>query len=202
MDLTKLLMDQLGNGGLEKLSAQVGMSPEKTSSAVSAAVPMILGAMAKNTQSNPNGASGLLAALDRDHDGSILDDIGGFLTSSNDGGGPGILKHVLGGQQSAVETGLANKLGVDSSNISKLLMNLAPLVMGMLGKQKAQTGSAGFSMDSIGDILGNLAGGPKQSSGIDIGDIMDMVGGLSGGSKASSGAGGMLGGLLKGMFKK
>ncbi len=68
MDLTKLLMENLGNGGLETLSSHVGMSKEKTSQAVTAAVPMLLGAMAKNTQGNPKGANGLLGALDRDHE--------------------------------------------------------------------------------------------------------------------------------------
>jgi hypothetical protein len=203
MDLTKLLMENLGNGGLETLSSHVGMSKEKTSQAVTAAVPMLLGAMAKNTQGNPKGANGLLGALDRDHDGSILHDIGEFLNSSNDAGGPGILKHVLGDQRAGVEQGLSNKLGVDSGSISKLLITLAPILMGMLGKQKQQAGSAGFSMDSIGDLLSSLAGGSHQSSGLDIGDLMDMVGGMSGNSSAgSSRGGGILGGLLKGMFRR
>jgi hypothetical protein len=198
-------MENLGNGGLETLSSHVGMSKEKTSQAVTAAVPMLLGAMAKNTQGNPEGANGLLGALDRDHDGSILDDIGGFLNSSNDAGGPGILKHVLGSQRAGVEQGLSNKLGVDSGSISKLLITLAPMIMGMLGKQKQQAGNAGFNMDSIGDLLSSLAGGSRQSSGLDIGDLMDMVGGMSGGGSASNGSsrgGGILGGLLKGMFRK
>ncbi len=208
MDVTKILLESLGNGGLDKVSREVGMSQEQTSSAMGAIVPMLLGAMANNSSTN-EGASGLLGALDQDHDGSILDDLGGFLggsmTNSRSTNGGGILGHILGGQQSNVETGLASKMGVDAGSITKLMKIAAPLIMAYLGRQKrasSDAGDAGFSSGGLGDILGQLAGGSRQSSGIDIGDIMDMVGGMSGSSAPAtkSSGGGLLGGLLKGMF--
>lgn len=191
-------MQSLGNGGLDQISKQVGMSQEQTSSAMGAVVPVLLGAMAKNTATE-EGASGLLGALDRDHDGSILDDLGGFIGNSESANGAGMLKHILGGQQSTVETGLASKVGVDSSSISKLLKIAAPLVMAYLGKEKRSSASSGFDAGGIGDLLGSLAGGSRQNDGLDIGDIMDLMGGLSGGG--SSSGGGLLGSLLKGFTK-
>jgi len=208
MDVTKILLESLGNGGLDQISKQVGMNQQQTSTAMSAIVPMLLGAMAKNS-SDSAGASGLLGALDKDHDGSILDDLGGFLggsmTNSRATNGGGILEHILGGQRGNVESGLANKMGVDAGNIGSLMKIAAPLIMAYLGRQKrsgSTMGNSGFDSGGIGDILGQLAGGSRQSSGIDIGDIFDMVGGMSGAApqqKQSSG-GGLLGGLLKGMF--
>lgn len=201
MDITKVLLDQLGNGGLDQIASSVGMNKQQTGSAMGALVPVLLGAMSNNAKSG--GADGLLGALDRDHDGSILDDIGGFLGGGSAGSvGEGILKHVLGGNRQSVESGLAGKLGVDSGSIGKLLPILAPMVMAYLGKQKRSAGNSGFNSDGIGDLLGQLAGGSRQDNdGLDIGDIFDMVGGLAGGGR-SSGGGGLLGGLLKGVLGK
>lgn len=206
MDLMQILMQSLGNQGVERLGQQVGLDSSQTTLAMGAIVPTLLGAMAKQTSSQ-EGATGLLGALDKDHDGGILDDIGGFLggsmSSNRSANGDGILGHILGGQRSDVETGLANKMGVNASSIGSLMKIAAPLIMAYLGKQKRSADTSGFDAGGIGDLLGNLAGGSNQSNGIDLGDIMDMVGGLSGSSSdGSSGGGGILGGLLKGMFRK
>lgn len=205
MDLTKILLDNLGSQGLDQISRQVGMNPQQTSSAMSAIVPTLLGAMAKNT-SSAQGANGLLGALDRDHDGSILDDLGGFLggtmTNSRSANGAGILEHMLGGQRATVESGLANKMGVNANSIGQLMKIAAPLIMAYLGRQKRSAGTSGFDAGGITDILGQLAGGSRQSSGIDIGDIMDVVGGLSGASNGRSSGGGILGSLLKGFLRR
>ena len=67
-----------------------------------AAVPLLVGAMQRQAAS-PTGLDALAGALDRDHDGSILDDIGGFLGSGGTvGRGAGILGHVLGARQDNV----------------------------------------------------------------------------------------------------
>ncbi|NNC83320.1 MAG: DUF937 domain-containing protein [Flavobacteriales bacterium] len=202
MDLTRELMQNLGENGIHRISQEVGMQPQETKTAMSAIVPVLLGAMAQNSQST-EGANGLLSALDRDHDGSVLDDIGGFLGGAMQGNrssnGSGILRHILGDKKEPIEHGLSNKIGVDSNSISKLMSMLAPLVMAYLGKQKRSSGTGGFDTGGLGGLLGKLAGGSRQSGGIDVGDIMDMMGGLSGSSKSS---GGMLGGLLKGMLRR
>lgn len=199
-------MQSLGDNGIEQMGRQAGMNPNQTSAAMTAVVPMLLGAMAKNS-SSPEGANGLLGALDTDHDGSILDDLGSFLggsmMNSRSANGSGILKHILGGNQPTVETGLADKLGVDSQSIGKLMTMVAPLIMAYLGKQKRSAGNTGFDAGGLGGLLGNLAGGSRQSGGIDIGDIMDMVGGMSGSTqRAGKSGGGLLGGLLKGFLRK
>lgn len=88
------------------------------------------------TIQNLNLASGLLGALDRDHDGSILDDVAGFIGNNDNSAGDGILKHVLGDNRNTVENGLSAKTGLNSSQIGQLLKMAAPLIMGYLGKQK------------------------------------------------------------------
>lgn len=199
MDITQLLLKQLGEGGIESMANKIGANKQQTASALEGIVPTMLGAMSNNTQSK-SGASGLLAALDRDHDGSILDDVSGFIGNSDGGPGEGILKHVLGGNRNTVENGLSAKTGLNSSQISQLLKMAAPLIMGFLGKQKKEQGS-GFDLGSITGLLGGMAKTSDNNTGLDLGDILQVVGGLSGGNSSSQSGGG-IGGLLGKLFGK
>ena len=120
-------------------------------SAVPAAVGALMGALANNS-SKRGGAEALHGALARDHDGSVLDDLPGYLSKSKAGAGAGILKHILGGQRSQVESNLGQKLGIDTGSAGQLLTMLAPLVMGALGKA-------------------------QQSGNLDVGSLTSMLGG-------------------------
>jgi hypothetical protein len=98
--LFEQLAEQLGPTVTQQIGRSLGVGEEQAGSAVSAAVPMLLGGLARNT-ADPQGASALLGALDRDHDGSVLDDVGGFLGGGGaaTANGAGILEHVLGNKQ-------------------------------------------------------------------------------------------------------
>lgn len=72
------LMQQLGSDTIAKLGQQLGADSATTQQAVGAALPAILGALAKNAQS-PDGAAALAGALEKDHDGSVLDNVSSVL---------------------------------------------------------------------------------------------------------------------------
>lgn len=199
-DILNQLMSQVGPQGIQAIAKQIGASESETTNALGGMIPTLLGAMANNTQSK-SGAEGLLGALDADHDGSILDDVVGFVGNFNSGSGDGILKHVLGGQQPVVENGLSAKTGMSSSQISSLLKIAAPLVLGYLGKQKRQEPQAGFDIGNIASILGGMTQQADKSTGLDIGDILQVVGGLTGDQNSGSKGGG-IGGLLGNLFGK
>ncbi len=78
-----LLNSDLGKQLINGASAQSGQSADKTSSVLSMALPFLLGAMKKNA-STPDGAAGLLGALNSKHDGSILDNLGGLFNGGVD----------------------------------------------------------------------------------------------------------------------
>lgn len=198
MDITKLLMSQMGSQGLEMLSKNIGADSSATSSALEGIVPSLLGAMTSNAQSS-DGASGFLSALDRDHDGSVLNDISGFLGNSGSSSmGEGILKHVMGSNQAPVAESLGAKTGMSSSQIMSLMKYAAPLVMGFLGKQRKENPTA-MSSSGIGSILSGLTGASDSGTGLDLGDILSVVGSFSGNSNNNSSSSGV-GGLLKGLF--
>lgn len=136
------------------------------------AMPAILAGMTKNAQSK-EGAESLNKALEKKHDGSLLDNLSGMLqghTSELQRDGDGILGHVFGNKRSALEQGIAQKAGISSGKAGSLLSTLAPIVMAYLGKEKRQS-NAGAG--GLGDLLGGILGGQQGKSG---GGIMDMLG--------------------------
>jgi hypothetical protein len=143
-----LLNNQLGAGGIEAISRQLGIDPQTAQRAVAGAIPILTGAMARNA-SHPAGAASLNQALQQ-HDGSILDRALEYLGQGGTGDGAGILGHILGSRQDNAATGLANAAGIDAGTAGRLLMMLAPLVLGAIGRTRNQQG-----LDS-GDLAGML----------------------------------------------
>lgn len=150
-DLTSLLAQAMGGGTLSQISRQIGADEGSTANAISAALPILLGAMDRNTD-QPGGADSLFNALQRDHDGGILDNLSGFLGGASSGPGDAILGHVLGGKRRSVENGLSRASGLDMGSIAKLLPILAPIVMGVLGKMQRKQG---FDASSLSGYLTN-----------------------------------------------
>ena len=166
------LTQQLSGNALESLSRSLGADRGQTQNAMTAALPILVGALARNA-SKPGGAEALHKAISRDHDGSILDDIAGAVSSPNLSDGQGILKHVLGGRNQNVQQGVAKASGLGNDQVGKMLATLAPLVLGSLGRAKNTGGGMGI------DDLANMLNGERQTM-----------------EKETSGLGGMLAGLL------
>jgi hypothetical protein len=164
---------------------------------VSTALSALTGALANNA-AKPKGANALDQALAEDHDGSILGKIGDFLGDVSSGPGAGILSHVLGRKQSAVEVAIGQETGLPKEKVSNLLVTVAPLLMGALGKQKQEQGLdaagiagllSGQSMQIQQQASGGLGGimslvGAAGSSGL-LGKLIDFIKGLFGGKKKS-----------------
>ncbi|NJN95513.1 MAG: DUF937 domain-containing protein [Anaerolineales bacterium] len=126
--ISQMLTQQLAGGGLSQISQQIGADEQTTGNALSAAIPLLVSAMANNA-SQPEGAQSLHQALNQDHNGAIFNDMAGFLSNPQAANGAGILGHVLGAKQDFVQTGLAQQTGLDAGSIGQLLTIAAPLVM-------------------------------------------------------------------------
>jgi hypothetical protein len=194
--LMDILGESLDDRTVGQIGQQIGVDQETAQGAVSAAIPVIVAALARNA-SDPTGASALHGALERDHDGSLLDDLGGFLgggASSSLGGS--ILGHVFGGQRGGVESSLGRSTGLDGASIAKLLAMLAPIVMAALAKKRGQEG-----LDSGGltDLLGGEQSRMQEASPDAFGAITGMLDANHDGSIADDVArlgGGLLGSLF------
>jgi hypothetical protein len=154
-----LLAQNLSGRQADQIAQRIGADPGQTQRAIGAALPAILTALNRNTNST-EGAKALDRALERDHDGSLLDNLGGFLSGGlggkqADGGG------VLGGQRRQVEQGVAQASGLDVGQVSKLLPLLAPVVMAALGRQKRR---AGLDGGALSGLLGQEATRARQAA--------------------------------------
>jgi hypothetical protein len=135
-----MLNQQLGGDAVQQISRQLGVDETTASKAISAALPMLVGGLARNA-ANPQGADALASAVARDHDGGILDNLSGFLGGgASQGIGASILGHIFGGRDNAMANVLGQASGLNLGSAASLLAMLAPLVMGALGKVQRQQG--------------------------------------------------------------
>ncbi|MGA9269821.1 MAG: DUF937 domain-containing protein [Lutimonas sp.] len=208
----KLLSSDQGKQLVSGVSSQMGMKPQDATSALGAAMPLILGAM-KNNASSEAGTQNLLGALgdSRHSSGSLLENIGSILGGDSidadtiaEGGK--ILGHVFGGQENNAAGAVSKASGLNMDSAMNLLKIAAPFIMSYLGQRTSKAGVQ--DQAGIDDLLGGLLGSQgsdiqsmaSQIQGFDnndssIEDIADALSQSLGGSKG--GLGGLLGGLLK-----
>ena len=166
-----ILMPSLGGGAADQISKKLGLSPAITSKIIQVAVPLLISALAKNS-STTSGATSLQSALAKDHDGSILDDVMGFLGQSDQGDGAGILRHVLGNKQGSIQQTLGQTTGVDPNQAGQILEMLAPVVMGALGKK---TSTEGLDAGGLADLLKGEAKQVRKTEPDLMGSVLGML---------------------------
>lgn len=207
--LLDLLNSPMGQQLVRGVAGQTNQPESKTADVLSMAMPLLLGAMKKNV-SSPQGAQNLMSALSNKHDGSILDNLGSLFDGGVDANvmedGSGILGHVFGKKQPNVENALSQKSGLDAGTVAQILKIAAPIVMGYLGRETAQ--SKVNDSSGMNTLLGSMLGGqPQQNQSLITtlldadgdGSILDDVAGMVMGSNKKKGG---LGGLLGGLFGK
>ena len=137
--ITQMIMQQLGGSASHKIAQRFGISESTANTAIQMAVPLLVTALARNA-SQPQEAQNLHQAVATDHDGSIFDNLAGYLGNPQSANGAGILGHVFGNQQPAIQNNLAQATGMDQNSAGGLLETLAPLVMGSIGQAQQQNG--------------------------------------------------------------
>ena len=205
-----LLNSDLGKTIISGVAGSTNTDQNKTSSVLTMALPVLMKAMERNA-ATPEGAQGLMGALERKHDGSILDNLSGLFGGGVDDNvktdGAKILGHVLGQRQQGVQKVIGQKAGIDAGSVGEILKVAAPILMGVLGKEKKQSNIS--SQNDLGSMLGEMLGGnsvkQEQSFLEQILDadgddsVVDDVAGMLLGEKNKKGG---LGGLLGGLFGK
>ncbi|KAA5821963.1 DUF937 domain-containing protein [Algibacter amylolyticus] len=205
-----LLNSDLGKTIISGVAGSTGNDSSKTSSVLTMALPVLMKAMERNA-STPEGAAGLMGALQGKHDGSILNNLGGLFGGGVDDNvkqdGEKILGHVLGAKQQGVEKIIGEKSGLDAGSVANILKVAAPILMGVLGNQAKQQNVS--ASNGIGDLLGGMLGGSaatQEQSFLEKildadgdGSVIDDVAGMVLGNASKKGG---IGGLLGGLFGK
>ncbi len=191
------LLGLLQGQDLGQLAEQVGGNEGQVKSGVMAALPAMLTALSKNTGTE-KGAEELNNALETKHDGSILNNLSGYLSNPDLKDGAGILNHLFGSQTSNVANAVSQSSGLDSNGSMKMLQMLAPVLMGMLGQQKKQNNLDAEGIGNLTSMLASNFGSEAETKGIMeavtnlldankdgnvMDDIMGMVGKFFGGNK-------------------
>jgi hypothetical protein len=156
--ITEMLLSQIGGGQMQSIAKAIGASPAVTERAVEAALPALVGGLARNATASPEGAASLAGALDRDHDGSILDDLGGLL-----GGGSSGLGGLLGGGGGGSSSGMGGLLGAAGS------------LLGGGGSSSPASAGAGILANVFGAGQNKVESAVGSASGLDIGQAGKLM---------------------------
>ena len=181
MSLTDDLLSQLQGAPLQQVSQQLGLDSQQASGAISAALPLLMGALGNNA-AKPQGAEALFGALQHNHSGldigSVLGAVLGGGNNSPAANGAGILGHIFGGNQSRAETGLAQATGLSGDRAGQLLKILAPIVMAYLAQRMSSSGQQA-SAGGLSQILSQEKQRVSQAGGIGgglLGSVLDQDG--------------------------
>jgi OOP family OmpA-OmpF porin len=154
IDLVDLVKGYLTPDVIQKAAAHVGKSSVATQKTLAGIVPALVGALA-NTASTDDGAQQLVRMLDAGkYDGSVLNSVtslfgGGMATQNALSAGKGILDSLFGAKIGGVGELIARYAGVRTDSASSLLALSAPLVLHVLGRQRASIGSGASSLASL-----------------------------------------------------
>jgi hypothetical protein len=185
---------------LTNLSHNIGADPAATSKAIGAAVPALVSAMADKARET-GGGDALLALLNsesnRQHgvaDGTILDRMGELVSTPTPFGGIEILQSLFGTTQPDVEHKIGRVSGLSTGVIARLLPVLAPLMLGIVGRQVTTQGLDAASLtkylsDQQGYFRTNapgLLGFLERIDANDDGSILDDLQRLFGRSTGQS----------------
>ena len=183
MSLIDLITGNAGNQVATQAENKFGISKNQIIALLAVAAPLVISYLRKKSQQDPNEAEALNNALDKDHDGSILDDPSHVEARQQEGGS--ILDHIFGGQKATVENQLSQNTGISMDKIGPILAMLAPVIMGYIGKQKQSNGVT--SGGGLGDLLGGILGGAQsQAQAEPSNPLNDILGSVLGGSQANN----------------
>ncbi|MCB9137521.1 MAG: DUF937 domain-containing protein [Caldilineaceae bacterium] len=185
MNLTNLITQQFSDQAVTLIANKLGVDEKTAKRAAAAALPLLMGALARNAQS-PQGARSLYDALAQDHNGSILSNVTDALSSQSTlQDGDKILNHVFGTERAQVDKGVSQMSGLSAQSSDQLMSMLAPIAMGVLGQQQQQNG---LNVQDLTSMLSQeqdqiMAGDFNISSFLDMdgdGRISDDVASLGG----------------------
>lgn len=183
MSLLDLLTGNTSNQVAEQAENKFGISRNQIIALLAVAAPLIISYL-RNKSQDAKEAEALNNALDKDHNGSILNDSSQLEARESEGGS--ILGHIFGGDKQNVENQLSQNTGISIDKIGPVLAMLAPVIMGYIGKEKQQSNvGAGGLGDLLGGILGNASNQAQTQQSSPLNDILGSV--LGGGQSQSSG---------------
>lgn len=175
--------DHQGGGLLDGLMGVLGggQQQQQSSGGLGDLLGSVLGGGGGAQQGGLGGLIGsVLGGGQQQQSGGLLGSILGSVLSggapaSRAQNGTGILEHILGDRQEAAANAVSQQSGLSAGSIMKLLPILAPIVMQVLGKMRAQNN---IGAAELPQVLGGAAQQSAQQSGMSglLGSVLDRNG--------------------------
>ena len=131
MNLLQLLLGTLtSNDSVNSVSKKTGVSSGLVSKLMIAAIPLLITYMTKNA-SKKEGAQSLLGALTQHTSNQTVSQ---QIANADDTDGAKIIGHILGQDQNAIVSNLANQTGLNAKEVNAVLNNIAPALLNSLSR--------------------------------------------------------------------
>lgn len=179
MDFLSLLTSSMtSQSSVNSLSKKSGASSSAITNLLLKAIPVLIKHLASNASSE-SGAKSLLGALSQHTDTASIES---QIANADAVDGSKILSKILGGDSANVFGSLSNQTGLNESQVSSVLSNIAPAMLSGLSATTTAASKANANRNKGIDI----------SDGLDMGELMQLFGGSSTSSaKSASSASGM-----------
>ena len=154
-NLVELVKSYLTPAAVDRAAAYVGESGPATQKAVDSIVPTLVGALSSLGSTGGIGVQQIAQMLDKGrYDGGALANLGslfsgGAPTQDAISAGTGILESLFGDKLSGVTDLIARSAGIRATSAASLMAMIAPLVMHVLGKQRAAAGGGVAALSSL-----------------------------------------------------
>ena len=182
MDLTTLLSSMLSDDSLTAVAQKAGVSEDAAAGVLASALPSLL-----------NGANGQASGKDTSDSfqEAVLAHAGRNPKDVDLDEGKKIVGHLLGTQNTATQQEIADRSGLNSSQVGLILAAAAPMLMNMLGSNSSSNTSAGTA-----SLLTSLLGGGSNSASSNSFMSSALSSVLTGAMGGNSGSNNLLGSLL------
>lgn len=181
MALLDMAQQYLGQNEVAQISQHLGINPAVAQTAISAALPMIVGGMARHA-SNPQGADAIQQAASAHEE--VTQNVGSVLQAgppADVGSSGGLLGTIFGAHRDTVQQSVQQASGLDPEKAKKLLMMLSPIVLGVLARH--QFGGTQATQADPGQLASGLQQEAKaaQQQSPHVGGLLgQLLGGLRG----------------------
>jgi hypothetical protein len=171
MNIAQILAQAQNGEGMGALARALGMDERQVSAIASQLAPMPAGAA--KTRLASDDPEPVLAALEGERDARYVDDAAAAANARDEG--EAFLENMFGSRDAtaAVKQRVAEKAGVDLSDVLAVLPSLAAIAKGGMQRQTpddaiasvrtARGGASGGGM--LGGLIGTLTGGGKAQGG-------------------------------------
>jgi len=180
MNLVQTILNAQNGAIVSQLAAGMGLDERQARSAVEALAPALGRGIGRNAGS-PQGMDALLGALSRGNHSAYIDQPERLTRPDAVDEGNGILGHIFGSKDVSREVAAqaADRSGVDSDILKRMLPLLASAAMGAVAKQGFGTtaapdaGRATGQTGDLGSMLSGFLDADKDGSVID--DVLGMA---------------------------